>query len=214
LQTQVDALNTELRRLRSQNEDLLHNMQDAEKRQKEFYADMDASLRHFESIVISTSSASSSPQPAKAVGGGNMPSVSSGTTANGNAIESGAAAENRAYELAYGYVKAGDHRNAISAFQEFLKNYPESKHVPRVHYEVGSSYVELKDYRRALDSHRLLLSKYPSSSDVPDAMLGIAESQSQLKAIGGAKNTLNQIIAKYPGTKIAEQAKKRLDSLK
>lgn len=215
LQTQVDALNAELRRLRSQNEDLLHNMQDAEKRQKEFYADMDASLRHFESIVIGTSSASSSPQPAKAVGGGNMPPVSSaGTTASGNAIESGVVAENRAYELAYGYVKAGDHRNAVSAFQEFLKNYPESKHVPRVHYEVGSSYVELKDYRRALDSYRLLLSKYPSSSDVPDAMLGIAESQSQLKAIGGAKNTLNQIIAKYPGTKIAEQAKKRLDSLK
>jgi len=213
LQTQVDALNAELRRLRSQNEDLLHNMQDAEKRQKEFYADMDASLRHFESIVSGTSSASSSPQPAKFVAGGNAPPPSS-NAANGNVSEIGSAAESRAYELAYGHVKTGDHRNAINAFQEFLKNYPESKQVPHVHYEMGNAYVELKDYRHALDSYRLLVSKYPSSSDVPDAMLGIAESQSQLKAIGGAKNTLNQIIAKYPGTKIAEQAKKRLDSLK
>ena len=210
LQTQVDALNTELHKLRNQNEDLLHNMEDAEKRQKEFYADMDASLRHFESIVMGASSASSSPQPAKAAGG-NVSSISSGAT---SVVESGAVAENRAYELAYGYVKAGDHRSAITAFQEFLKNHPESKHVPHVHYEMGSAYIELKDYKQALNSYRFLVSKYPSSSDVPDAMLGIAEGQIQLKAIGGAKNTLNQIIAKYPGTKIAEQTKKRLDSLK
>ena len=214
LQAQVDALNMELRRLRSQNEDLLRNLQDAEKRQKDFYIDMDASLRHFESIVAGTSSAPSASQPAKTVGGENAPS-SSFKAVNGNALETDTATmENRAYGLAHGHVKAGNHQNAINAFQEFLKKYPESKHVANIHYEMGNAYFSLKDYKSALDSYRLLVSKYPSSPDVPDAMLSIADSQHQLKALVGAKKTLNQIIAKYPGSKIADQAKKRLDALK
>lgn len=214
LQAQVDALNMELRRLRSQNEDLLRNLQDAEKRQKDFYIDMDASLRHFESIVAGTSSAPSASQPTKTVGGENAPS-SSFKAVNGNALETDTATmENRAYGLAHGHVKAGNHQNAINAFQEFLKKYPESKHVANIHYEMGNAYFSLKDYKSALDSYRLLVSKYPSSPDVPDAMLSIADSQHQLKALVGAKKTLNQIIAKYPGSKIADQAKKRLDALK
>ena len=214
LQAQVDALNMELRRLRSQNEDLLRNLQDAEKRQKDFYIDMDASLRHFESIVAGTSSAPSASQPTKTVGGENAPS-SSFKAVNGNALETDTATmENRAYGLAHGHVKAGNHQNAINAFQEFLKKYPESKHVANIHYEMGNAYFSLKDYNSALDSYRLLVSKYPSSPDVPDAMLSIADSQHQLKALVGAKKTLNQIIAKYPGSKIADQAKKRLDALK
>jgi len=214
LQAQVDALNMELRRLRSQNEDLLRNLQDAEKRQKDFYIDMDASLRHFESIVVGTSSAPSASQPTKTVGGENAPS-SSFKAVNGNALETDTATmENRAYGLAHGHVKAGNHQNAINAFQEFLKKYPESKHVANIHYEMGNAYFSLKDYKSALDSYRLLVSKYPSSPDVPDAMLSIADSQHQLKALVGAKKTLNQIIAKYPESKIADQAKKRLDALK
>jgi tol-pal system protein YbgF len=214
LQAQVDALNMELRRLRSQNEDLLHNLQDAEKRQKDFYIDMDASLRHFESIVSGTSSAPSASQPTKAVGGGNAP-PSSSKAVNGNALETDTVAmENRAYELAHGHVKAGNHQNAINAFQEFLKKYPESKQAANIHYEMGNAYFSLKDYKSALDSYQLLVSKHPSSPNVPDAMLNIADSQHQLKAIVGEKKTLNQIIAKYPGSKIADQARKRLDTLK
>ncbi|MEQ1741826.1 MAG: tol-pal system protein YbgF [Candidatus Nitrotoga sp.] len=214
LQAQVDLLNMELRKLRSQNEDLLHNLQDAEKRQKDFYIDMDASLRHFESIVAGTSSAPSAVQSTKAVGGENAP-PSSSKAVNGNALETDTVAmESRAYELAHGYVKTGNHQNAINAFQEFLKKYPESKHVANIHYEMGNAYFSLKDFKSALDSYQLLVSKHSSSPNVPDAMLGIADSQYQLKAIVGAKKTLNQIIAKYPGSKIADQAKKRLDTLK
>ena len=54
LQTQIEAQNTELRRLRGQNEELVHKLQDAEKRQKDFYIDLDARIRHFESIEAAT----------------------------------------------------------------------------------------------------------------------------------------------------------------
>lgn len=206
LQTKIDdAQNTELRMLRSQNEELLRNMQDAEKRQKSFYIDMDASLRHFESIVAGTSSVSFASQSAKMAG----------KVVNGDALEIDTVnMENRAYELAHGHAKVGDYQNAISAFQEFLKKYPESKHVANIHYEMANTYFVLKDYKSALDSYQLLVNKHSSSPNVPDAMLKIADCQHQLKAIVGAKKTLNQIIVKFPGSKIADQAKKRLDILK
>ena len=48
LQSQVEALNVELRKLRGQNEEVAHSLQDGEKRLKDFYVDLDARLRHFE----------------------------------------------------------------------------------------------------------------------------------------------------------------------
>ena len=49
LQSQIEALSTEIRKLRGQNEELTHGLQDAEKRAKDFYVDLDTRLRHFES---------------------------------------------------------------------------------------------------------------------------------------------------------------------
>src|SRR3990172_379099 len=49
LQGQIDALSSEIRKLRGQNEELAHGLQDAEKRSKDFYVDLDTRLRHFES---------------------------------------------------------------------------------------------------------------------------------------------------------------------
>src|SRR5487761_2561536 len=46
LQGQIDAMNGELRKLRGQNEELAHGLQDAEKREKDFYVDLDTRVRH------------------------------------------------------------------------------------------------------------------------------------------------------------------------
>jgi chromosome segregation ATPase len=48
LLTQIESLSQELRRLRGQNEELEHNLQDAKNRQKDFYVDLDARMRRFE----------------------------------------------------------------------------------------------------------------------------------------------------------------------
>src|SRR5574340_325010 len=45
---QIEALNEEIRKLRGQNEELVHGLQDAEKREKDFYVDLDTRLRRFE----------------------------------------------------------------------------------------------------------------------------------------------------------------------
>jgi len=192
LQTQIETQNAELRRLNGQNEELLHSLQDAEKRQKDFYIDLDTRVRHFESVEAAALAAPPPPD---------------------NAADD-PAVENHAYEAAYKLFKSANHQKAIEAFQELLKKFPESVHVPHVHYEMGSAYFALKDYKSALTSYQLLVSKYSFSQKTPDAMLSVADCQIALKDKAAARKTLKQIVAKYPGSETADEARKRLETIK
>ena len=202
LQAQIEAQNAELRSLRGQNEELVHNLQDAEKRQKDFYIDLDTRLRHFESIEAANAAAPPPPPPPP------DKTTDAGLAADDPALE------NRAYEAAHSLFKAGNHQKAITAFQELLKKFPESVYVPNANHEMGNAYFALKDYKNALTSYQVLVNKYSFSPKVPDAMLSIAYCQQELKDVASAKITLKQIIAKYPGSETADKAKERLTALK
>lgn len=199
LQSQIEGLNTELRSLRGLSEELAHNLQDADKKQKDFYIDLDTRVRHFET----TEPAVPAPLPAAQL-----------AAASGVPATDDPSAGDRAYEAAYGLFKAGKHQDAINAFQEFLKQFPESVYVPSAHYELGAAYFVLNDYKNALASYQVLASKYSFSQKAPQAMLGIADCQQGLKAITAARKTLRQLIARYPGNEAAGEAKKRLATLK
>lgn len=216
LQAQIDALNTELRRVRGQNEELLHSLQDAEKRQKDFYIDLDTRIRHFEAIE-----AAAPPPPPPVPAGASAPVApvasdeQAAKVADGKAVKTeDPAVENRAYEAAYGLLKAGKDQEAVKAYQEFLKKFPESVHVPNAHYGIATAYFALKDCKNALASYQVLVNKYAFSPKVPDAMLNMAECQRELKAVVTARKTLTQIVSKYPGSEAADKARKRLATFK
>lgn len=213
LNTQIEMLNAELRRLRGQNEELVHNLRDAEKRQKDFYIDLDTRLRHFETKEAATPSAASpAPPVASAAPAAAVQPDKAAENKTANADDP--VAENRAYETAYGLLRTGKHQEAIKAFQAFLKEYPESVHVPNAHYGMGNAYLAVKDYRNALASYQLLVGKYAFSARVPGAMLSMAECQVELKAVATARKTLTQVVTRYPGSDAAAQANKRLATLK
>jgi tol-pal system protein YbgF len=195
LQSQIESLHAELRSLRGQNEELTHNLQDADKRQKDFYVDLDTRVRHFETVDAAAPSAVPS-QPVAA--GGKAPEADDPV------------AVNRAYEAAYGLFKAGKHQDAITAFQEFLKKFPESVYAPNAYYEMGAAYFVLNDFKNALDNYQVLASKYSFSPKAPEAMLGIADCHRGLKDVAAAKKALKQLVAKYPNSEAAAEAKKRL----
>jgi tol-pal system protein YbgF len=201
LQGQIEALNTEIRKLRGQNEEIAHGLQDAEKRQKDFYVDLDTRVRHFESTEEASKEAAAAaiakPAPAPV------------------AVEStGPLSEEHALEAAYDLYKVGNHAYAIKAFQEFLKKYPDSVHIPNVNYWLGNAQYAQKDYPGALDSYLGLLKDYPDTPKSPDVLLAIAQCQQKLKRPIPAHKTLNQLIAKYPASAAAAQARKLLADTK
>lgn len=205
LQSQIEALNSEIRKLRGQNEEIAHGLQDAEKRQKDFYVDLDTRLRHFESAEEAAKEAAAKEA---------VPASSASPVATIPADPSDPAPENRAFEAAYGLFKGGNHANAVKAFQEFIKKYPNSAHVPNAHFWLGKSRFALKDYKGALITYQGLLRDFPDASKAADALFGIAACQRGLKRSVAARKTLKQLIAKYPASEAAAKAKKLLATTK
>ncbi|MDD5056695.1 MAG: tol-pal system protein YbgF [Sideroxydans sp.] len=194
LQTQLEAQAAELRKLNGQNEELAHSLQDAEKRQKDYYVDLDARVRRFESAD-----------------GSALPLQGAKNAADGAANPVG---ENKTFEAAYGLYKAENYQNAATAFRDFLKQFPQSVHEANVNYWMGNAYFLSKDYANSLDSYQALVSKFQDHPRVPEALLNIAECQLELKNKFAAQKTLKQVITQFPGSDASDKAKKRLATLK
>ncbi|HEU0186728.1 MAG TPA: tol-pal system protein YbgF [Gallionellaceae bacterium] len=204
LLSQVETLNQELRKLRGQNEELVHNLQDAEKRQKDFYVDLDARVRRFET----TAESAAAQQPAAAQAPQAAPAAAAPKADDSQAQETAA------YDEAFGFYKTANYEKALVAFRDFLKKYPDSSKAPNVHYLMGNAYFALEDFKRSIASYQVVVSKYESNAKVPDAWLNIAGCQQKLEDVAAARKTLKQLIAKYPDSQAAAKAKKRLAALK
>jgi tol-pal system protein YbgF len=194
LQIQMETLSAELRKLRGQNEEFTHNLQDAEKRQKDFYIDLDTRLRRIEA--------------------GDAAANTSDRAASHKDTSAGHGDENRAFEAAYALYKAENYRNAATAFRDFLKSYPRSVHEANVLYWMGNAYFLQRDCKNSMSSYQKMIEKYQDHPRVQEAMLNIADCQLRLRKKTAAKKTLKHLISHFPGSDAAEKAKKRLATIK
>lgn len=192
LQLQIETQNNEIRKLRGLNEELVHSLQDAEKRQRDFYVDLDGRLRRFEAVDTAI---------AEKTGGSRSKAEDPAT-------------ENRAFEAAYSFYKAERYQNAVSSFQDFLRSYPQSVHAANVHYWLGNAYFSLKDYKNSLSVYQKLLAQYDTHPRLADALLNMADCQLELEDKPGARQTLKLIVEKFPNSSAANEAKKLLATLK
>ena len=189
LQGQIEALNREIRNLRGQNEELARGLQDAEKREKDFYVDLDTRLRHFEAKEEAAAAAADL------------------SAADTPADPFDPALENRAFEVAYGLFRDGKFADAAASFQEFINKYPESVHIPNANYWMGGAQFALNDYKGALDTYQGLIKAFPGTPKAADVLFSIAECQRELEQGAAAQKTLKQLVAKYPDSEAAAKAR-------
>ena len=186
LVNQNEQLRQEIARLRGQVEVLTNELANAQQRQKDFYVDLDNRLRRME--------------PQKMTVDGKEVSVEQG--------------EQKSYDAALAFFKAGDYRNAGAAFFDFLRRFPQSGYAASAQYWLGNTYYAQRDYRNAISAQQLVVRNYPDSPKAPDAMLNIASCQIELKDKASARKTLESLIAKYSDSDAAKAAKERLATLK
>jgi tol-pal system protein YbgF len=200
LQGQIEALNGEIRKLHGQNDEVAHNMQDGEKRLKDFYVDLDARLRHFETAEeAAKTAAAAAPVPPVAV-------------TSTDPLDP--APQNRAYESAYALSKAGNNDGAAKAFQEFLKKYSDSAYAANAKYGLGNAQFALRNYKDAEETYQGLLVAAPSFAKAADVMFNIAGCQQEMNQNTAAKKTLKQLVAKYPASEAATKASQLLSASK
>ena len=206
LLNQVEALKAEVARLRGQLEVMGNDLEQAQKRQKDLYLDLDSRLRKFETVPASGAAADAPGSGAVAAGG-------APTGLADAAVAAGAApagAEQRAYDNALDQFKRGDYPGAVASFSTFVKTYPRSTLAASAQYWNGNAQFARRDYRAAVAAQRQLLQSYPDSPKVPDALLNIASAQSELGDSAAARRTLEELIGKYPQSEAAVKAKQRL----
>ena len=206
---QLDQLNAEIARLRGQLEVLANENQQIQKRQRDFYLDLDSRLKPLEG----------GGKPASPDGAAQPPSTSGAPPPQATAPPRAPTREEQAkelkgYDVASNLFRRNDFASAIDAFRAFLKEYPQSQLASNAQYWIGISYANLKDYRNALAAQGQVVAKYPQSAKAPDALLAIAAIQAEQGDTGSARNTLEDIIARFPSSDAAGKARTRLASLR
>lgn len=172
----------EIAKLRGQIEVLGNELANTQRRQKDFYADLDARLGKLE--------------PQKAIIDGKE-----------SAIEP---SEQRAYDSALVLFKAGDYKNAASALSDFVQRYPKSGYASNAQYWLGNAYYAQRDCKNAIAAQQVVVKAYPDSPKAADAILNIASCYTELKDKVNTKKSLELLIAKYPDTPAALTARERL----
>lgn len=183
---QNEQLRQEIARLRGQIEVLSNEVANLQKRQKDFYVDLDNRIRKVE--------------PQKANVDGREVSITP--------------AEQSAYDAALAYFRAGDYKNAGTSFQEFMRRFPQSSHAPSAQYWLGNTYYAQRDYRNAISAQQVVVKNYPDNPKAADALLNIASCHMELKDRQAAKQTLETLTAQYPDAPAAQTARDRLAALR
>jgi tol-pal system protein YbgF len=206
---QIEQLNGEIASLRGQIEVLTNDNQQLQKRQRDFYLDLDSRLKRLEGGAAGATPAT---PPASGAGEGRPPEA--GPIAPRVSSREDQAREMRAYDAASNLFRRNDFASAIDAFRAFLKDFPASTLAANAEYWIGISYANLRDYRNAIATQEALLAKHPQSPKAPDALLAIAAIQAEQGDTGSARNTLEDIIARFPASEAAGKARTRLSSLR
>lgn len=202
---QIETLNAEIARLRGANEVLANQVEQVQKRQRDFYLDLDSRLKRVEGVPAA--------QPAGAPDAAAPPAVAAADPAAAAPkppSKEEQAREVKAYDAASGLFRRNDFASAAEAFRAFLKDFPQSALAPNATYWIGICQAALKDYKGALATQEGLISRYPQSPKAPDALLAIAAMQAEQGDQGSARNTLEDIIARYPASEAAGKARTRL----
>lgn len=213
MMNQVEQLKAELAKVRGELEVVNHQLDTAQKRQKDLYVDLDGRLRQLEQAPAAAAASNAGSSTVAVVDANATRTPAAGeastvkTSAGVNHDEDGLA-----YQAALNVYRVGNYRQAIEAFQAFLKRYPESELVPNAMYWLGFSHAAEKDCKTAILLQAKLVQLYPQNAKAPDALLNQASCMVELKDLPGSRRTLQDLVQRYPNSAAAEQARRMLQN--
>jgi tol-pal system protein YbgF len=118
------------------------------------------------------------------------------------------------YASAYELFKDGKFERARDAFQNFLKQYPNTEYSDNAQFWIAECYYFEKKYENAILEYEKVAKNYPEGDKVPHALLKQGISFLNLGDKASAKLILQKIIKEYPNTNQARTAKAKLITIK
>ncbi len=186
MQNQLDVARADIAKLRGQNEQLVRDLSEVQRQQKDAVLAVDERLRKFEPSSVS-------------VDGREFVAEQS---------------EKRDFEAAMAIFRKGEFGPVQLAFVEFLNRYPKTGYRQSALFWLGNAQYATRDYKDAVASFRALVALGGDHLRLPEALLAIANCQLEMKDIKAARKTLDDLIARYPATEAAQAAKDRVSRLR
>lgn len=180
---QIESIKADIARLRGQIEVLTYDLEAAQKRQKDFYVDLDNRLRKLEAPPAEAKAESPKIDPAQ---------------------------ETRDYESALAALKASRFKDAATAFAAFVKAYPNSTLAASAHFWGGYAHAQIKDHAAAAELYGKFAASWPNDERAPAALESRVASLEALKDLKGVRATLELLAEKYPASDAGKRAKLRL----
>lgn len=233
-------LRDDIRAMRGEMERLRYDFDQAQRRAKEQYLDLDRRLQRFENptpnyqqpaapgfpppasfggqpptSVPGPGPSGAAPQPQ--FGGAPAPAVSTGPAAVAPAavvISQGSGAtpeEEGAYLTAFDSLKNGKYDDAIRGFRAVLEKWPNGRYADSALYWTGEAYYVKRDYKSALTAFQTVGQRFATSSRAPDSLLKVGLTQIELKQEAEGRATLQRVVQMYPQTNAARLAQQRLE---
>ncbi|MCK9380170.1 MAG: tetratricopeptide repeat protein [Sulfuritalea sp.] len=180
---QVEAIKADIAKLRGQIEVLSYGLEAAQKRQMDFYVDLDNRLRKLEQPSADTKAETAKPDPAL---------------------------ETRDYEAALANLKAAKFKEAAAAFVAFIKTYPNGSLAASAHYWGGYAHAQARDHAGAAELFGKFAAGWPNDERAPAALESRVASLEATKDLKGVRATLELLADKYPNSPAGKKAKLRL----
>lgn len=128
--------------------------------------------------------------------------------------DSGPVSDPRAmYDSAYSDYLRGDYDLAVSGFEQYLANFPDTDLADNAAYWIGESYFSQGRYNDAVQEFDRILSDYPRSDKRASALLKKGYAYLELGDRRRGVNHLEQVLRDHPGTDEADLAQQRLDEI-
>jgi tol-pal system protein YbgF len=175
---QVQLLKQEVMKLNGQVEDQAHEIRQLKQQSLERYVDIDRRLSN---------------------GGGTSETGSTGGTSRPPTAAQEVAGEGDAYRAAYSLVRSQKFPDAVSAFKQFLVDFPAGRYAPNAHYWLGELYLVItpQDLESSRQSFVMLLEQYPGNSKEADALYKLGKVYFQKGNADQAREYLDRVISEY-----------------
>lgn len=112
----------------------------------------------------------------------------------------------QAYQAAFAKVQARDFDAAITAFEAFVNDYPQSSLRPNGYYWLGELYSARSELEPAAQAFTTVIEDYPQSNKVPDALYKLGLLKARQGQPDASKQLLERVQAEYPDSGAAGMA--------
>lgn len=201
LQQQLSDTQSDIDTLRGQIQENQYQLNQVTERQKDIYQQLDTLNKGG-----GNTSAAAAPADNAAIGANATPSAASQPVQSADA--------NTDYNAAVALVlEKKQNEQAISAFQAFVKKYPNSTYQPNANYWLGQLNYNKGNKDDAAYYFATVVKNYPKSPKSADALYKVGVIMQEKGETAKAKAVYQQVSKLYPNTDAAKRAAKRAAAL-